>query len=56
MKLMTSKLLETTMFQHKKLSESILPELIKRLILCSCPDLSNIRIPGKDDVWAPGFD
>lgn len=44
------------MFQHKKLSESILPELIKRLILCSCPDLSNIRIPGKDDVWAPGFD
>ncbi len=36
--------------------QGLLPELVKRLILSSCPNISNIRIPGKDDVWAPGFD
>ena len=32
------------------------PELVKRLILNSCQSVSNLRIPGHDDVWAPGFD
>lgn len=50
-----------TMLQHmvddnKQLFQGLLPELVKRLILLSCSKISQIRIPGKDDVWAPGFD
>ncbi|MBQ4448054.1 MAG: hypothetical protein II897_07140 [Clostridia bacterium] len=42
--------------KDSRLFQGLLPELVKRLIISSCPDISNIRIPGKDDVWAPGFD
>ena len=55
MELITSKILETIMGHKKKLSQGILPELVKRLISCSCPD-ANVRMPSKDDIWAPGFD
>lgn len=57
MNIFTSNKLSSLVEQNKRLSEEILPELIKRLILSSCHDnLSSIRIPDKDDIWAPGFD
>lgn len=56
MELITSKTLESIIVEQKKKSEGLLPELVKRLVLSSCPDVSNIRIPGMDDIWAPGFD
>ena len=42
--------------EHSKEFQSLLPELVKRLILSSCSDIKNIRIPGMNDIWAPGFD
>ena len=36
--------------------QELLPELVKRLIIDSSKSLSSIRIPSKDDIWAPGFD
>ena len=56
MKLLNSKILESIVSRDKRLSESLLPELIKRLILSSIKNIDSIRIPCKDDVWAPGFD
>ena len=57
MNIINSNKLSSLVEQNKRLSEEILPELIKRLILSSCHDnLSSIRIPDKDDIWAPGFD
>ena len=42
--------------EQKVQFQELLPELIKKLILNTCSDLNQIRLPGKDDVWAPGFD
>ena len=47
---------EELIANNKKKSESILPELIKRLIISGCNQISSIRIPDKDDIWAPGYD
>lgn len=56
MKPLTTKILESLVANNKKKSEYLLPELVKRLILSSVDKISSIRIPSKDDVWAPGFD
>ncbi len=56
MKPLTTKMLESMIANNKKMSECLLPELVKRLILSSVDKISSIRIPSKDDVWAPGFD
>lgn len=56
MYVITSREFEEIIAKHKKKSEFILPELIKRLILSSCGQISSIRIPDKDDIWAPGYD
>lgn len=42
--------------ENKRLFQELLPELVKRLILNGCTSIKNIRIPGMNDVWAPGFD
>ena len=51
-----SALLKEMVKKHKEKAKSLFPELIKKLILSSTPSVQNIRLPGKDDVWAPGFD
>ena len=56
MEFVTSEMLQQFVKNAKRKSEGLLPELIKRLILSSCSDINRIRIPGVDDVWAPGFD
>ena len=56
MKLINSALLEEIVRRKKIESAGLLPELVKRLILSSVRQISSIRIPGMDDVWAPGFD
>ena len=56
MDIITSKTLEDFIKNAKRKSEGLLPELIKRLILSSCSSVKNIRMPGMDDIWAPGFD
>ena len=53
---MTSDLLQSFIEKDKRKSEGLLPELVKRLILSSCRNITSIRMPGLDDVWAPGFD
>ena len=52
----TGETLQLLIEKDKKKSEGLLPELIKRLILSSSPSVSNIRMPGLEDIWAPGFD
>lgn len=54
-------LLDGTLFSfmansHKEAMKGLLPELVKRLILNCCSNIKNIRMPGCNDVWAPGFD
>lgn len=56
MKFITSEVIEHYLERDKRKFEGLFPELVKRLILNSCQCISNIRIPGYDDVWAPGFD
>lgn len=56
MDLLNSHMLETIINNSKRKSEGLLPELVKRLILSSVEKITSIRIPSKDDVWAPGFD
>lgn len=56
MKPLTTSLLESIVANNKNKSKGMLPELGKRLILSSVDKISSIRIPSKDDVWAPGFD
>ena len=56
MECITSAILEQFLEQDKRKYEGLFPELIKKLILSSCQSVSSIRIPGRDDVWAPGFD
>ncbi len=52
----TSELLISLIGNQKRKTESILPELIKKLIICGCSDITKLRIPDSDDIWAPGFD
>ncbi|MBR3355507.1 MAG: hypothetical protein IKG47_09185 [Oscillospiraceae bacterium] len=56
MDFITSEILKRFLEQDKRKFEGLFPELVKRLILSSCQNVSNIRIPSLDDVWAPGFD
>lgn len=56
MNILNTQLLETIVRNNKRESEGLLPELVKRLILSSVHNISSIRIPDKDDIWAPGFD
>ncbi len=56
MKLITASTLESISVEKSRMFQELLPELVKRLIIDSCESLSSIRIPDKDDIWAPGFD
>ena len=56
MDFITSKRLKRFLEQDKRKFEGLFPELIKRLILVGCQNVSSIRMPGLDDIWAPGFD
>ena len=56
MECITSAILKEFLEQDKRKFEGLFSELIKKLILSSCQNVSSIRIPGHDDVWAPGFD
>lgn len=56
MEIITSNYLKQFLEQDKRKFEGLLPELVKKLILSSSPQINTIRMPGRDDVWAPGFD
>ena len=56
MELLTATQLQNYCETHPRDFQALLPELIKRLIICSQPSLNGIRIPYSDDIWAPGFD
>lgn len=49
-------MIETIVSEKKREIEERLPELVKRLVQTSCPEISYLRIPSNDDIWAPGFD
>lgn len=56
MEVITASKLASLSAEQSRKFQGLLPELVKRLIIDSVSDLSSIRIPGSDDIWAPGFD
>ena len=56
MDIINTKILKEIMQTEKRRAEELLPELIKRLIVSSVKDIISVRVPDKDDIWAPGFD
>lgn len=56
MDIINTRILKEIMQTEKRRAEELLPELIKRLIVSSVKDIISVRIPDKDDIWAPGFD
>ena len=56
MKVITASKLESLSVEKSRLFQELLPELVKRLIIDSVSDLSSIRMPDCNDIWAPGFD
>lgn len=56
MELLTATQLQNYCETHPRQFQALLPELIKRLIICSQSSVNGIRIPYSDDIWAPGFD
>jgi len=56
MQLITSAMLESFVNEQKRKMEGVLPELVRRLIVQSCPDIKYLRMPQGDDIWASGFD
>lgn len=50
MSFITSEMLKRFLEQDKRKFEGLFSELVKRLILSSCQSVSNIRMPGRDDV------
>ena len=56
MEIMSASKLDSLSTEKSRLFQELLPELVKRLIIDSSKSLSSIRIPSKDDIWAPGFD
>ena len=56
MELITASMLQSLNVEHKRLFESLLPMLIKKLIIQGSNNLSSIRIPSGNDIWAKGFD
>lgn len=56
MQLITPTLLESLANEQKRKMQELLPELIRRLIIASCPGYSYLRIPYGDNIYEPGFD
>lgn len=54
--IITPKLIEKLCEEQPRKMQGLLPEIIKRLIISSANNLTSIRIPDKEDIWAPGFD
>lgn len=56
MEVITASKLQSLSVEKSRKFQELLPELVKRLIIDSVSDLSSIRIPDCNDIWAPGFD
>lgn len=56
MDIINAEILKELMQTEKRRAEELLPELVKRLIISSVKDIVSVRIPDKNDIWAPGFD
>ena len=55
MRIVSTKMINEILENHKRDFEGLLPELIKRLIISSI-DYKNFRMPAMDDIWVRGFD
>ena len=56
MEFITPSMLQSLNVENKRLFESLLPLLIKKLIIQGSNNLSSIRMPSGNDIWANGFD
>ena len=56
MDIINAEILKELMQTEKRRAEELLPELVKRLIISSVKDIVSVRIPDKNDIWAPGFE
>ncbi|MBR0452279.1 MAG: hypothetical protein IJI78_09835 [Oscillospiraceae bacterium] len=56
MELITASMLEALNTEKKRQFEGLLPLIIKKLIISGTSDLTSLRIPSGNDIWANGFD
>ena len=56
MELITASMLEALNTEKKRQFEELLPLIIKKLIISGTSDLTGLRIPSGNDIWASGFD
>ena len=56
MKILTASMLQMLSTEKKRQFEGLLPQIIKKLIIAGTSDLSGLRIPSGNDIWASGFD
>lgn len=56
MELITASMLEALNTKKKRQFEGLLPRIIKKLIISGTSDLTSLRIPSGNDIWASGFD
>ncbi len=56
MEIITASMLQALSTENKKQFEGLLPLIVKKLIIAGTNDLSSLRIPSGDDIWASGFD
>ena len=56
MELITASMLEALNTEKKRQFEELLPLIIKKLIISGTRDLTGLRMPSGNDIWASGFD
>ncbi len=56
MELLTASMLQALNTERKKQFEGLLPQIVKKLIIAGISDLTSLRIPSGNDIWARGFD
>ena len=56
MDLISASMIQSLNTERKRQFEELLPLIIKKLIIAGNVDLTKIRIPSGNDIWAPGFD
>ena len=56
MEVLSASMLQSLNTEKKRQFEELLPLIIKKLIIAGNNDVTKIRIPSGNDIWASGFD
>ena len=56
MEMITASMLQALSIEKRRQFEELLPLIVKKLIIAGTNDLTSLRIPSGNDIWASGFD